>query len=482
MEKILFVTGKDAENGLKMVLRKNKIPGEIHVCKVNVAAFITPEVLMNELSEKKINFDKVILSGKTNGDFSAVEKKFNIKVVKGPECFMSLPEFLKLEKKNTEKYFSELKNERSSFAIGKNKKVFLNRKISRVIAEIVDAPKLREKELIERAKYYEKSGAEILDIGMVANEDNSKKIPKIIETLRKKTNLPLSIDTLNKKEILTAINSGIDLIISLDFSNYEVAEKIKVPFVIIPRDEKGNVPKNAEERITLVERLMKKSNNKNFVVDMILNPVGMDFSESLKAFIMFRKKYPQSPMMMGLGNVTELMDVDSVGVNGLLAGIASELNIGLLLTTEASQKTKNSVKELSKAAKMMFLAKCAKQTPKNLGMNLLVLKDKEKYALSEKNKNLKVITTGKVEEDKLEIFSFMIFLKDEKINVLLYEGKKPKLKFLGTSAEDLYKRILSKNFINSLEHAAYLGRELGKAEIALQLGKNYIQDEELFKV
>ncbi|MFP4558915.1 MAG: DUF4346 domain-containing protein, partial [Archaeoglobaceae archaeon] len=30
-----------------------------------------------------------------------------------------------------------------------------------------------------------------------------------------------------------------------------------------------------------------------------------------------------------------------------------------------------------------------------------------------------------------------------------------------------------------LDHAAYLGRELKKAEIALKLNKNYVQDSEL---
>ncbi|MEM4524601.1 MAG: DUF4346 domain-containing protein, partial [Archaeoglobaceae archaeon] len=33
--------------------------------------------------------------------------------------------------------------------------------------------------------------------------------------------------------------------------------------------------------------------------------------------------------------------------------------------------------------------------------------------------------------------------------------------------------------VSRLDHAAYLGRELMKAEIALRLGKNYIQDREL---
>ena len=41
--------------------------------------------------------------------------------------------------------------------------------------------------------------------------------------------------------------------------------------------------------------------------------------------------------------------------------------------------------------------------------------------------------------------------------------------------------ILRLGLVSSLEHAAYLGRELAKAEIALSLKKSYEQDEPLFK-
>jgi len=54
------------------------------------------------------------------------------------------------------------------------------------------------------------------------------------------------------------------------------------------------------------------------------------------------------------------------------------------------------------------------------------------------------------------------------------------LRFRGNNAKGLYKDILSRNLIQDYTHAAYLGMELGKAEIALKLGKNYIQDEPLF--
>ncbi|MEZ6135442.1 MAG: hypothetical protein R3C53_11085 [Pirellulaceae bacterium] len=39
-------------------------------------------------------------------------------------------------------------------------------------------------------------------------------------------------------------------------------------------------------------------------------------------------------MMMGIGNITELTDADSAGINVLLLGICQELQINSVLTTQ----------------------------------------------------------------------------------------------------------------------------------------------------
>ena len=43
-----------------------------------------------------------------------------------------------------------------------------------------------------------------------------------------------------------------------------------------------------------------------------------------------------------------------------------------------------------------------------------------------------------------------------------------------------YDEIIKKGLITKLEHAAYLGAELEKAEIAMITRKDYIQDFDLF--
>ena len=51
------------------------------------------------------------------------------------------------------------------------------------------------------------------------------------------------------------------------------------------------------------------------------------FTESLCRYHQLRQQRPDAEILMGVGNVTELTDADTNGINTLLIGIASELGI-----------------------------------------------------------------------------------------------------------------------------------------------------------
>ncbi|MBI2143699.1 DUF4346 domain-containing protein [Candidatus Woesearchaeota archaeon] len=59
----------------------------------------------------------------------------------------------------------------------------------------------------------------------------------------------------------------------------------------------------------------------------------------------------------------------------------------------------------------------------------------------------------------------------------LKDGRKTRYEFRGNRAEEIYRRILNENLISMLDHAAYLGKELARAEIALKEGRNYVQEK-----
>lgn len=54
-----------------------------------------------------------------------------------------------------------------------------------------------------------------------------------------------------------------------------------------------------------------------------------------------------------------------------------------------------------------------------------------------------------------------------------------KAEITGRNAEEIYNTILREGLVSSLQHAAYLGLELYKAEVALKLNIKYIQDSPL---
>ena len=78
---------------------------------------------------------------------------------------------------------------------------------------------------------------------------------------------------------------------------------------------------------------------------------------------------------MGLGNLTELIDADSVGINAVMAGVIAELDIDYVLTTEVISWARGAVRELDLARKLMHYAVRNRVLPKGLDDGLVALKD-----------------------------------------------------------------------------------------------------------
>lgn len=77
---------------------------------------------------------------------------------------------------------------------------------------------------------------------------------------------------------------------------------------------------------------------------------------------------------------------------------------------------------------------------------------------------------------------FLIRISPEKqeigVRYCNYE-KEPLKDIYGTDAESIVQTLVREGFVSTLQHAAYLGHELQKAEVALKLGLTYVQDAPL---
>ncbi len=56
----------------------------------------------------------------------------------------------------------------------------------------------------------------------------------------------------------------------------------------------------------------------------------------------------------------------------------------------------------------------------------------------------------------------------------------PTIELRGSTVQQLIDAILTRELVSQLDHAAYIGRELTKAELALKTGRPYIQETPLF--
>jgi tetrahydromethanopterin S-methyltransferase subunit A len=73
---------------------------------------------------------------------------------------------------------------------------------------------------------------------------------------------------------------------------------------------------------------------------------------------------------------------------------------------------------------------------------------------------------------------FVIYVKEGRILVEHFTNDNTKTGqiFVGADAEELYKEIIHENLISRQDHAAYVGKELMRAQICLNEGKEFLQD------
>jgi dihydropteroate synthase-like protein len=533
---VLIVTAKLASTLVKRESAKSKHDIRVHVVNTPIAAFLTPRKIVGELENHDINgvskedpstkhgdlqdkfdlksYDIILTPGLIRKDVSYITDKTGIETYKGPTDAADLAIVLEMidqldmsptvpadklieeELRQRAMLFIENfeKNEENKLKLLKKPENILVGNLPvgqdfpmRVLAEIANAPFLTDSELLERAQYFVRSGADMVDIGMVAGETLDERIPDMVKLLKNHLDVAVSIDSLNPVEIKSAVESGVDMVLSLDHGNCEEVipylEDKNIPAVILPTDFSKNwVPETVDDRVKSIEELRQKCNKIDVLADLILDPINSrSIVDSIMACHKFKEKN-REPVFFGVGNVTELLDSDSTGVNALLGGIAMELGASVLFTPEESGKTIGSVKELSITSDMMFLAKNRGSIPKDLGINMVLFKDKRKLEHITESIDVPVVDAEENYKFKHDpAGSFKIMVENGQIKAVHYLKMEPQIAVIGKTAKAVYDEILKRGLISRMEHATYLGSELERAEIASKTGKNYIQDFPLFK-
>lgn len=429
--RVLFVTGTLAAPSLEALLpRLEGIEGRMAVLPVTVAALMTASWVDRHL-EPREDCDEILLPGLLRGDLEPLERRLGCPVRRGPKDLKDLPRFFGGEEEPVDYEGYSLK----------------------IVAEIVEAWRLCPPERLEAARAFRAAGADIIDLGGPPGGP----FPAVAEAVRslKAEGFAVSVDSLHGPTLEEAARAGADLLLSVNGETLHLAQDWPCPVVVIP-DGDGDLDSLYRNLDSALERKM------NVVADPLLSPLLFGFARSLAGYVEVRRRYPQVPMLMGGGNVTELVEADSVGINALLAGVAEELSIGYVLTTEVVSWTAGTVRELDRARKMMRWAGKRRRLAKHMRGDLVVAKELPFDGYDEKE--LRSLAA------KVRDANFRIFVADGKI--VVFNGER----FI--CAEDPAEIFGRLGHVDA-SHAFYLGRELERAHTAALLGKKYVQESPL---
>ncbi|MEZ5950047.1 MAG: hypothetical protein R3C12_12725 [Planctomycetaceae bacterium] len=268
----------------------------------------------------------------------------------------------------------------------------------------------------------------------------------------------VSIDSFDRQEVEQGVAAGADLVLSCNSTNVDWLSQVDAELVVVPDDFHDVASMNP-----VIDRL--QASGRAIRLDPILEPIGFGFFRSLQRYARTRELWPEHPVLMGVGNVTELSEVDSAGVNFLLIAICQELNIHSVLTTQVINWACDSVREIAVCRRLIKYALDQRQIPKHLDSSLVRLRDPYLYAhTAEELSQL---------ASRLKDPNFRIFAEQAGLHLMNRDGH-----WQGTDPFDLMRRALAASSIDPA-HAFYLGYELARAETARQLGKQYVQDEPL---
>jgi dihydropteroate synthase-like protein len=436
---LLFLTGKLAEKSLHKVLQgiqadekySQDFKYRVAQIGVSVAALMTPELILRRLVDAG-DADKIVLPGLCRGDLTKLEEKYGIPVELGPEDLKDLPQF---------------------FGHG-GREPDLSQYDVKIFAEIVEAPDLTVAAIVRRAEKYREQGADVIDLGCLPNTP----FPHLAEAIQalKAEGYAVSVDSLNQDDLLLAGRSGADYLLSLNEKSLWIADEVAATPILIPAS-----PGNMSSLYRAIDAMQKKG--KPFIADAILDPIPFGLTTSIVRYQRLRKRYPHIQIMMGVGNLTELTDADTTGINAILFGIIAELKLNAVLATSVSPHASNAVAEADIARRVMYAAREDRRLPRGYSDGLLGLHDRRPFTYSDQE----IADIAAAIKDP----SFRIQVNENGIHIYNRDGL-----FHDTDPFKLYPHL---KVDDDASHAFYLGVELARAQIAWQLKKRYKQDEEL---
>jgi dihydropteroate synthase len=436
--RVLFVTGRLAEPSLRGLLADMSAPFayDVAVMRITVAALMTTAWIASHLDGREVpeGTDLVVIPGLCEGEPQMISEKLGVRVEKGPKDLREIPG-----------YFGRAAAARNYGAWD-----------IEILAEINNAPRLTRAALGAAAHYFRASGADIIDVGCTPGLAFPALGDVVSELVA--AGMRVSVDTFDADEIRTAVAAGAELVLSVNGSNIDAARGLAgtgAGVVVVP--DLGSTLDTLEPSLDKLTRWSIP-----YLIDPILEPIGLGFMASLERYAEVRRRYPDAEMLMGIGNLTELTAADSTGVNAMMIAVCQELGVRAVLTTEVIPWARGSVREIDIARRLMHYAVTGHTIPKGVDDRLVTIKDPEILAFTEQE--LRTLQADITDPN------FRIFADHEAITVLNNE------RFIRTTEVARIGDLFAELAVDEPTHAFYLGKELARASLAVTLGKTYRQE------
>ena len=438
MDHLVFLTGRLAEPALQRVLgqivadaAEPPFTFEVREIGLQVAALMTAEMIQRRVPAP-VQASRIVVPGRCRGDLDALSRHYGIPVERGPEELKDLP-----------RHFRQA-----------GRAISLDEHEVAIFAEIVDAPNLTVDAIVARARTLAADGADVIDLGGLP----ATPFPQLEDAVRalKAEGFRVSVDSQDPDELLRGGRAGADHLLSLNLDTLWIADEVAAVPVLIPRS-----PQDEASLWAAIEAMQAKG--KRFLADAILDPIPFGLLDSLVRYHRLRARFADVPIMLGVGNLTELTEADTSGINAVLLGIAAELRASAILTTQVSPHARRAVKEADWARRIMHAASSNRMLPKGLSDALMTVHAKAPFPDTPEE----IAATAAQVRDP----NFRVQVSADGVHVYNREGLR--------LAQDPFVLWPQLGLENDAGHAFYMGVELARAQIAWQLGKRYVQDQPL---
>ncbi len=474
-ERIVLLTSRAAERVVRH-FAGGHLCVDVEVLPVNVAAFLTVEGLERilasnpQLASRLRGASLVVVPGLVRGDTSKLSRLLGVRVVKGTRSASGIPALLRYIEDGgdlsattpADEIIRGLPAFRGSQDYVRVGPVEVPLRGPPIVIAAEIPPHTRD--VGRAAGRAIREGASLLVIGATHSTDPSTLASRVVEALGVAEEVAVLAESPTPEHGFAAIEAGAHGLASSPGVLSQLEDLVQGKAVLV-------ADRNVDALFLASESLRGRS---SVLADPVLDMPLIGFASSLRRFEEASRRI-QAPLVFSAANAATEIEADTHGVHALLAAVAVELEASVYYVVEDRYKDAHSVAEAREALLLAERAYETGMTERGLPSRLLVLKQAEPPPPPRLPPGEPI---GRIEPRVDPAGYFLVDTDHGRGRIILeFRGREGRFRLEAPRGLDLARAALARARV-SLEHAAYLGYELCRAELALRLGKTYIQDED----